>query len=79
MIATKVLGPSQRLYNGFLAAGLFWGLWLGAEGFGVKLFFLLCVRVADIFGAATAARKILYVRTVPATVGLLLQFLARSS
>jgi putative membrane protein len=65
--ATKVLGANQGLYNGFLAAGMLWGLWLGAEGFGVKVFFLLCVWVAGIYGAATAARKILYVQTVPAT------------
>lgn len=77
--ATKVLGANQGLYNGFLAAGLLWGLWLGPEGFGVKVFFLLCVWVAGIFGAATAARKILLVQTVPATIGLVLLFMAQAT
>ena len=75
---TKVMAANQGLYNGFLAAGLLWGLWLGSEGFGVKVFFLLCIWVAGIYGAATAARKILYVQTVPATIGLVLLFLARA-
>ncbi|MDE2048026.1 MAG: DUF1304 domain-containing protein, partial [Betaproteobacteria bacterium] len=52
--ATKVLAANQGLYNGFLAAGLFWGLWLGADGFAVKVFFALCVLVAGLYGAATA-------------------------
>ncbi|WP_137917319.1 DUF1304 domain-containing protein [Hydrogenophaga sp. 2FB] len=76
--ATKVLAANQGLYNGFLAAGLFWGLWLGPEGFGVKVFFLLCVFVAGLYGAATASRKILFVQVLPATIGLVLLFLGRS-
>ena len=76
--ATKVLGANQGLYNGFLAAGLLWGLWLGDEGFGVKVFFLLCIWIAGLYGAATSARKILFVQTVPATVGLVLLFLSRT-
>ena len=76
--ATKVLGANQGLYNGFLDAGLLWGLWLGDEGFGVKVFFLLCIWIAGLYGAATAARKILFVQTVPATVGLVLLFLFRA-
>lgn len=68
--ATKVLAANQGLYNGFLAAGLIWGLWLGAEGFAVKTFFLACVAVAGLFGAATASRKILYIQTVPAVLAL---------
>jgi putative membrane protein len=75
--ATKVIGANQGLYNGFLAAGLFWGLWLGAEGFGVKVFVLLCVLVAGLYGAATASRKILFVQAVPAAIGLSLLFAAR--
>jgi putative membrane protein len=74
--ATKVLGANQGLYNGFLAAGLFWGLYLGAAGHGVKVFFLLCVAVAGLFGAATASKRILYIQTVPAAIGLLLVYLA---
>jgi putative membrane protein len=68
--ASKVLAANQGLYNGFLAAGLFWGLSLGATGTAVKVFFLCCVLVAGLYGAATASRKILYVQAVPAAVGL---------
>ena len=67
---TKVLAANQGLYNGFLAAGLFWGVWLGADGYGVKVFFLLCVLVAGLYGAATASRKILYIQALPAAIGL---------
>ncbi|MDP3250958.1 MAG: DUF1304 domain-containing protein [Hydrogenophaga sp.] len=77
--ATKVLAANQGLYNGFLAAGLVWGLWLGPEGFGVKIFFLACVLVAGLYGAATASRKILYVQALPAAVGLALLYLSRSA
>jgi putative membrane protein len=73
--ATKVLAANQGLYNGFLAAGLFWGLSLGAAGTGVKIFFLLCVLVAGLYGAATASRKILFVQAVPAAIGLALVYL----
>ncbi len=68
---SKVLAANQGLYNGFLAAGLFWGLTLGATGRGVVIFFLACVIVAGVFGAARASRKILYVQALPATVALL--------
>jgi putative membrane protein len=66
--ATKVLAANQGLYNGFLAAGLAWGLSLGASGTSLKLFFLGCVVVAGIFGAVTASRKILFVQAVPAAL-----------
>lgn len=69
--ATKVLAANQGLYNGFLAAGLFWGLWLGEAGFQFKVFFLACVVVAGIFGAATASRKILYVQALPGALALI--------
>jgi len=49
--ATKVLAANQGLYNGFLAAGLFWGIWLGEAGDPIKAFFLLCVAVAGVFGS----------------------------
>ncbi len=68
--ATKVLAANQGLYNGFLAAGLFWGLWLGAGGYQIKLFFLFCIIVAGVFGAATASRKILFVQALPAALAL---------
>ena len=74
--ASKVLAANQGLYNGFLAAGLFWGLTLGAAGTGVKVFFLLCVLVAGLYGAVTASRRILFVQAVPAAVGLALVMLA---
>jgi putative membrane protein len=74
--ASKTLAANQGLYNGFLAAGLFWGLSLGAGGLGVKVFFLACVLVAGLYGAATASRKILFVQALPAAIGLVLLFLA---
>jgi putative membrane protein len=74
--ASKVLAANQGLYNGFLAAGLAWGLTLGSAGFGVKVFFLACVLVAGLFGAATASRKILFVQALPAAVGLALLLLS---
>lgn len=74
--ASKVLAANQGLYNGFLAAGLFWGLSLGAAGLGVKAFFLLCVLVAGLYGAATVGKKILFVQSVPAAIGLALLWLA---
>jgi len=69
---SKALAANQGLYNGFLAAGLIWGLGLGTAGFAVKVFFLGCVLVAGVFGALTAARKILLIQAVPAAIGLLL-------
>ena len=61
---TRTLAANQGLYNGFLAAGLLWGL-LGDDE-GVQLFFLGCVVVAGIFGAATVNRRILLVQALPA-------------
>jgi putative membrane protein len=74
--ASKVLAANQGLYNGFLAAGLFWGLGLGAAGTGVKVFFLACVLIAGLYGAATASRKILFIQAAPAAIGLALVLLA---
>ncbi len=70
--ASKVLAANQGLYNGFLAAGLFWSIGLGAAGYAVALFFLGCVLVAGLYGAATASRKILYVQALPAALGIVL-------
>lgn len=75
--ASKVLAANQGLYNGFLAAGLIWGLYLGAGGFQVKVFFLLCVAIAGLYGAATVGRKILYIQTVPAAAALIAVWLGR--
>ncbi len=73
---SKTLAANQGLYNGFLAAGLIWGLALGAAGFHIKAFFLICVLIAGLFGAATANKKILFVQALPAAVGLALLFLS---
>jgi putative membrane protein len=71
--ATRVLAANQGLYNGFLAAGLLWSLWLGLAGQGaaVAAFFLICVAVAGVYGAATASRRILFIQAVPAALALL--------
>ena len=74
--ASKVLAGNQGLYNGFLAAGLFWGLWLGAAGTSVKLFFLGCVIVAGLYGAATVGKKILFVQALPAALAMALVLVA---
>jgi len=75
--ASKVLAANQGLYNGFLAAGLVWGLTLGSDGTAVKVFFLACVIVAGVYGAATASRKILFVQALPAAIALVLVLAAR--
>ena len=74
--ASKSLAANQGLYNGFLAAGLVWGLILGAAGNPVKIFFLACVIVAGVFGACTASRKILWVQALPGAIALALVLLA---
>lgn len=68
--ATKVLAANQGLYNGFLAAGLLWGLSMGASGQAVQMFFLACVAVAGVFGGLTASRKILFIQAIPGALGL---------
>ena len=75
---SAVLAANQGLYNGFLAAGLVWGLLQSAPSFAfqVKTFFLLCVTVAGIFGAVTVSRRILYVQALPAAIALILLYLA---
>jgi putative membrane protein len=75
--ASKVLAANQGLYNGFLAAGLTWGLLLGEAGTSIKVFFLVCVLVAGLYGAATASRKILFVQALPGALGLALLLLSR--
>jgi putative membrane protein len=69
---SKALAANQGLYNGFLAAGLVWGLLLGNGGFDVKIFFLACVLVAGIFGGFTVSRKILWIQALPALIALVL-------
>jgi putative membrane protein len=72
--SSKVLAANQGLYNGFLAAGLLWGLYLGAEN--IKVFFLCCVVIAGLYGAATANRRILFVQALPAAIALTLLLLS---
>jgi len=75
---SKVLAANQGLYNGFLAAGLIWGLILGnaAEGTHVKTFFLACILVAGVYGGFTATRKVLWIQAMPALIGLALVLLS---
>ena len=75
--ATKTLAANQGLYNGFLAAGLVWGLIARSNGDAIKVFFLACVIVAGVFGAATAKMSILFVQALPAVLALLAVLAAR--
>lgn len=70
---TKVLAANQGLYNGFLAAGLLWSLAITDPIWAknVALFFLICVFIAGLYGAATASKRIFYVQSVPALLGIL--------
>jgi putative membrane protein len=73
--SSRALAANQGLYNGFLAAGLVWGLWSGMTP--VKVFFLVCVLIAGLYGGLTAKRSILYMQALPALLALLLVFLLR--
>ena len=70
--ASKGLAANQGLYNGFLVAGLVWGLLLGDAGIQLKVFFLTCVIVAGVFGTVTVSRKIFWVQAIPGVVALAL-------
>lgn len=70
---TAPLAANQGLYNGFLAAGLIWGLVLGSDGTRIVVFVLACVTVAGIFGALTVSRRIFFVQALPALVALALE------
>jgi putative membrane protein len=74
---SAVLAANQGLYNGFLAAGLVWGLVHATPAFAlqIKTFFLLCVIIAGVYGAATVSRRILYVQAAPAAIALILLWL----
>jgi putative membrane protein len=75
--ASATLAANQGLYNGFLAAGLVWGLIARSNGDAIKVFFLACVIVAGVFGAATAKMSILFVQALPAVLALLAVLAAR--
>lgn len=77
--ASAALAANQGLYNGFLAAGLIWALSRKSDGFAVQAFFLGCVVVAGVFGAATVKTTILYVQAAPALLALILAVLAHRS
>jgi len=68
---SAVLAANQGLYNGFLAAGLLWGL-IGTDGFDALIFFLCCIIIAGLYGAATANRSILFIQALPAAIALAL-------
>ena len=72
---TKVMAANQGLYNGFLAAGLIWGISLGGDGQSIKLFFLSCVIVAGIFGALTANKKIFFIQAMPGAIALIVTWM----
>ncbi|MEV5833357.1 DUF1304 domain-containing protein [Nocardia sp. NPDC052112] len=76
---TKVLAANQGLYNGFLAAGLIWGIIASDPvGFAAMIFFTACVVVAGIYGAATANRRILFVQALPGAIALAAVLIAGS-
>jgi putative membrane protein len=71
---SAALAANQGLYNGFLAAGLFWGL-LSTGGFDALIFFLSCIIIAGIYGAITAKRSILFLQALPAAIAMTLLIL----
>ena len=76
-LETKSLAQNQGLYNGFLAAGLVWSYVATSAAFDIRVFFLVCVVVAGVYGAATAAKQILFVQALPAAAALAVTLLAR--
>jgi putative membrane protein len=70
--ASARLAANQGLYNGFLAAGLIWGLLAGHDGFYIKIFFLTCVIVAGLYGGFTVKKSILAIQALPALIALVL-------
>ena len=69
---SKAMAANQGLYNGFLAAGLIWGLMLGDAGTEIKIFFLSCVVIAGLYGGFTVGKKILFIQALPAAIALAL-------
>lgn len=76
-LESAALAANQGLYNGFLAAGLIWGLFRKQDRFPIKAFFLSCIVIAAVFGAATAKLSILYVQGAPALLALVLLCISR--
>jgi putative membrane protein len=75
--SSAVLASNQGLYNGFLAAGLVWGLVARSGGFAIQVFFLSCVMVAGLFGAVTATPSLFFIQALPAASALALVFASR--
>lgn len=75
---SAVLAANQGLYNGFLAAGLVWGLMHPNAAFGlqIKIFFLACVIVAGLYGGYSVSKRIIMVQAAPAALALLLLLIA---
>lgn len=73
---TAVLAANQGLYNGFLAAGLAWGLLAGVDGVHIRIFCLACVVTAGVFGAITVRHTILWIQAAPGAIALALVFLS---
>ena len=74
--ASKTLAANQGLYNGFLAAGLVWSIALGAAGTGARIFLLVCVVVAGLYGGYTVNRRIALVQSLPAVLALAATYLS---
>ena len=74
---TKVLAMNQGLYNGFLAVGLLYGVFSShiLIGYYFKIFFLVCVIIAGVFGAVTFSKKIIYIQSFPAIIALIFVFI----
>ena len=68
---SATLAANQGLYNGFLAAGLLWGL-IGSGGYNALIFFLSCIIIAGVYGAYTATRSILFLQALPAALAMAL-------
>ena len=75
---TRTLAANQGLYNGFLAAGLFWSLVTDLTAWQLQVFFLACVIIAGVFGGITASRTIFWFQALPGMIALILVFLAQS-
>ena len=72
--ASKALAANQGLYNGFLSAGLIWGLLTKQNGHDIKIFFLSCVIIAGIYGAKTVNKRIFFIQSLPAIISISLLF-----
>ncbi len=76
-LETAPLAKNQGLYNGFLAAGLVWSFVATSAAFDIRVFFLVCVVIAGLYGAATAARTILFAQAIPGALALAATLAAR--